>query len=78
MDTFDWTNLSQLICPSDKKDNLIIFNISDSYCIILIISGDKNGRTSNKCLTPYHLCNLLEFKNINVRFSHWVDFVSQE
>jgi len=26
MDTFDWTNLSQLICPSTKKDNLNIYN----------------------------------------------------
>ena len=26
MDTFDWTYMSQLICPSNKKENLIIFN----------------------------------------------------
>ena len=68
MDTFDWTNLSQLICPSDKKDNLIIFNISDSYCIILIISGDIKGRTLNNCLNPYPPSNLMEFKNKNVSF----------
>ena len=26
MDTFDWTNLSQLTCPSNKKDKWIILN----------------------------------------------------
>jgi len=26
MDTFDWTNMSQYTCPSDKKDNFIIYN----------------------------------------------------
>ena len=30
-----------------------------------MVGGDNIGRTSNKCLTPYHLCNLLEFQNIN-------------
>ena len=27
MDTFDWTKLSQLTCPSENKYNFIIFNI---------------------------------------------------
>ena len=40
--------------------------------------GDERGRTIEKCLTPNHLCNLLEFKNKNMIFSQRLDFVSQE
>jgi len=40
--------------------------------------GDDGGRTIEKCLTPYHLCNLLEINNKNVIFSQRLDFVSQE
>ena len=42
------------------------------------LNREEEGRTSNKCLTPNHLCNLMGFKNKNVIFSHRLDFVSQE
>ena len=65
MDTFDWTNLSQYTCPSVIKTLLLYSIISKSYCLIIRHGGDEKGRTLNKCLTPYPLCNLLELKSVS-------------
>ena len=54
MDTLDWTNLSQLTCPSSKNDNIIIFNIIS--CLFLYYKGWwRRGGTNPLllCRTPY-------------------------
>ena len=50
MDTFDLTNLSQLTCPSGKKDNIIIFNII-SYLLLYYKGWWKRGGTESLSFT---------------------------
>ena len=60
MDTFDWTNMSQYTCPSDKKDNFIIYN-NIKKLLFYYKTWWRRGGTNLLlfCRTPYLSLNPL-------------------